>query len=132
VIEGLALDTSAAIDFIRDVRQSPPQIPSAKIVVIPLPVVGELFHGAMCSTRPDASSAIVETVINRWQPLIPDVQTARIYGDIRASLFRKTANLSTSKINDLWIAALCIQHALPLLTNDRGFDRIPGLTVIHW
>lgn len=35
-------------------------------------------------------------------------------------------------MNDLWIAALCLQHALPLLTNDRGFDTIDGLAVIHW
>jgi len=33
---------------------------------------------------------------------------------------------------DVWIAALCIQHDVPLLTNDRGFDTIPELTVIHW
>jgi predicted nucleic acid-binding protein len=37
-----------------------------------------------------------------------------------------------SKLNDLWIAALCLQHDLPLLTNDHGFDHIAGLTVIHW
>ena len=24
------------------------------------------------------------------------------------------------------------QHELPLLTNDRDFDRIVGLTVTHW
>lgn len=75
---------------------------------------------------------IVEDFIERWQPLIPDVQTARIYGDIRAALFWTTGNLAPSKMNDLWIAALCIQHELPLLTNDAGFERIPGLTVIHW
>ena len=38
----------------------------------------------------------------------------------------------SSKVNDLWIAALCIQHNLPLLTHDRGFDHIAGLTVVHW
>jgi predicted nucleic acid-binding protein len=41
-------------------------------------------------------------------------------------------SLTASKINDLWIAALCIQHNLPLLTNDAGFDHISRLTVIHW
>ena len=41
-------------------------------------------------------------------------------------------SLRASKMNDFWIAALCIQHGLPLLTNDKGFDNIPGLTVIHW
>ena len=35
-------------------------------------------------------------------------------------------------MNDMWIAALCIQHDVPLLTSDHGFDIITGLTVIHW
>jgi tRNA(fMet)-specific endonuclease VapC len=100
VIERLALDTSAAVDYMRAVRQSPPQIDSAKTVVIPLPVVGELFHGAQCSAHPHRGAEIVEDFIERWQPLIPDVQTARIYGDIRAALFWTTGNLVLSKVND--------------------------------
>jgi tRNA(fMet)-specific endonuclease VapC len=132
VIERLALDTSAAVDYIREERLSPPQIKDAKKVVIPLTVVGELFHGASCSALPDVSRAVVEIVIDRWKPLLPNVETARVYGEIRTALFRTTANLNASKVNDLWIAALCIQHDFPLLTNDRGFDRIAGLTVIHW
>jgi predicted nucleic acid-binding protein len=75
---------------------------------------------------------VIETVIKIWEPLVPGIETARIYGDIRAATFRKTDNLSASKKNDLWIAALCIQHDLPLLTNDGGFDHIDGLSVIHW
>jgi predicted nucleic acid-binding protein len=53
-----------------------------------------------------------------------------VYGRIR-----RAAGLSStkeSKRNDFWIAALCLQHDLPRLTNDRGFDTIDGLTVIHW
>jgi predicted nucleic acid-binding protein len=57
--------------------------------------------------------------------------TARIYGELRARI-RTVQTVSMSKLNDLWIAALCLQHNLPLLTNDRGFDHISGLTVIHW
>jgi predicted nucleic acid-binding protein len=75
---------------------------------------------------------MVESTIGDWHPLIADVQTARTYGDIRATMFRRTGNLSVSKVNDLWIAALCIQHNFSLLTNDAGFDRVPGLMVLHW
>jgi len=132
VIQRLALDTSAAVDHLRRDRQSPPQVATAGKVVIPLTVIGELFYGASCSALPSESHAFVEGFIARCQLLLPDVQTARIYGDIRASVLRETANVGASKINDLWIAALCIQHNLPLLTNDAGFDRIPGLTVLHW
>lgn len=34
--------------------------------------------------------------------------------------------------HDLWIAALCLQHQLPLLTNDGLFDQVSTLQVIHW
>ena len=132
MIQRLALDTSSVVDFMREDRRSPPQIEAAKMVVIPLPVIGELFHGAASSARSDESRAVVESTIHDWQPLIPDVQTARLYGDIRAAVFRTTGNLGASKMNDLWIAALCIQHGFPLLTNDAGYNRIAGLTVIHW
>lgn len=128
----LALDTNAAVDFIRDDRQSPPQINAAERVVVPLTVIGELYFGAARSDQPEANRSIIKSALERWDPLLPDVETARIYGEIRAATFHKTGNLSTSRVNDLWIAALCIQHKLPLLTNDAGFDRIHGLTVIHW
>jgi predicted nucleic acid-binding protein len=66
-----------------------------------------------------------------WAILSPDLETARIYGTLRGST-RQATRTTVSRMNDLWIAALCVQHSIPLLTNDRGFDVIPDLTVIHW
>jgi tRNA(fMet)-specific endonuclease VapC len=34
--------------------------------------------------------------------------------------------------NDFWIAALCRQHNIPLMSNDGHFDSVPGLTRISW
>lgn len=34
--------------------------------------------------------------------------------------------------NDLWIAALCRQHSLALLSRDRHFDAVSGLRRIDW
>jgi len=132
VIERLALDTSAAVDYMREGRQTPPPIQTANKIVIPLTVIGELFHGASASAQPIANRELVKGLLQRWQPLLPTVETALVYGEIRAALFRTTGNLAVSKMNDLWIAAVCIQHDFALLTNDAGFDRIPGLMVIHW
>jgi len=132
VIERLALDSDAAVDFIRNDRLSPPPINQVEQIALPLTVLGELFQGAESSARPDRNRAAIEILIKRWQLLLPTIETARLYGRIRAAVFQRTDNLSVSKRNDLWIAALCIQHGFPLLTNDAGYDRIPGLTVIHW
>lgn len=128
----LAVDTSAIIDYIRPDRDYPPQFDTAEEIVVPLTVIGELYYGASRSTRPDHQRKIVEYVIHRWQVLLPDVETARVYGDIRAASFGGNASLTASKVNDLWIAALCIQHGLPLLTNDAGYDSVAGLKVLHW
>lgn len=133
MIPRLVLDTSAAVDYLRKSRNSPPQVDAAEEVLLPLTVVGELFYGAERSDEPRHNqSAIHDLLATAWTPLLPDVTTAVIYGEVRASASKATASLTASKVNDLWIAALCIQHDLPLLTNDGGFDHIPGLRVLHW
>jgi tRNA(fMet)-specific endonuclease VapC len=133
VIERLAVDANAVIDYIRLDREYSPELDDVeKTIFIPLTVIGELFYGASRTQRPDHHRAVIERLIRRWQPLLPDLDTARFYGTVRGDASRSPVSLSASKTNDLWIAALCIQHNLPLLTNDGGFDNIAGLTVIHW
>ena len=34
--------------------------------------------------------------------------------------------------NDLWIAALCRQHAPPLVSRDRRFDLVKGVQRLEW
>ena len=131
MIPRLGLDTSAAVDYLRDDRQFPPQIDGAMEILVPLAVIGELLFGAGRSNRPQVNlTTIHELLSSSWKPLLPDVGTAVIYGQIRVAQYGGL--LTASKVNDLWIAALCIQHDLPLLTNDAGYDNVPGLNVLHW
>ena len=130
MIEQFAIDSSAAVDVLRAGTPAP-QFLSDHRVFLPLPVAGELFAGAFSTQRPELHLQLVETLIASCTVLASDHGTARIYGQLRAQL--GTARpITHSKTNDLWIAALCLQHELPLLTNDRGFDRIAGLTVVHY
>jgi len=124
----IAVDTNAVVDFSREQRNEPPYLRDAD-VVLPLPVVGELYSGARQSQRVAYNLAIVDDLLTIWTVIRPDLHTASTYGRIRARL---KPDIPASRINDLWIAALCIQHNLPLLTNDRGFDTVDGLTVMHW
>lgn len=128
--DGLVADTSAIVDFIRLDRRSPPQIRASQRILLPLPAIGELLAGAYGSRRERDNAALVEDLIATWPLLAPDVETARTYGRIRSEA--RLPVIGQSKLNDLWIAALCVQHDLPLLTNDRGFDGIAGLRVVHW
>lgn len=128
--DGVVADTSAWVELIRQDRPDPPQIGDAASLFIPLPALGELFAGAYEGKRRDEQLAAIDQILRMATVLKPDAETAREYGRIRGIL--RIANLSAGKRNDLWIAALCLQHELPLLAKDRGFDEIPNLKVLHW
>jgi len=34
--------------------------------------------------------------------------------------------------NDLWIAAVALEHGLPVATRDAHFSQVPGLSVLDW
>lgn len=128
--ERVAVDSNVVIDWLRDEHGESRLRESTQTILLPLPVVGELFTGAYSSRQKSANVDAVERTIARWSILIPDVETARVYGRIRAAL-RTPSSVSVARMNDLWIAALCVQNDVPLITDDRGFDAIPGLVVIR-
>lgn len=130
VNERLAVDTNTVIDLLRSGTPAAAAFRSDRTILLPLPVLGELFAGAYASARTADNLAALERVIAQWVVISPDQETAREYGRVRSRL-REMADATQARRNDLWIAALCIQHDIPLLTNDRGFDVIHGLTVVR-
>src|SRR2546423_958328 len=116
-----AVDTSAVVDLMRTERPKPPLLLRDDVeVLLPLPVLGELYAGALSSLRPDHHMADLSRVARRWTRLLPDEASARTYAELRVRM-RNVAPLSASKTNDYWVAVLCVQHDLRLLTNDSGF-----------
>ena len=126
----LAVDTNAVVEWLRSGNTEPRQLREALQIRVLLPVVGELYAGVFASRQRAANLRLLETFLAPNTIIKPDEETARRYGELRARM--QLANIRASKMNDLWIAALCLQHSLPLLTNDRGFDSIEDLQTIHW
>ena len=72
--------------------------------------------------------------IRRWQPgttlkagvgvLYADEQTTHYYASIYRQLRKQGTPIPT---NDMWIAALVLQHSLVLLARDAHFDALPQL-----
>ena len=56
--------------------------------------------------------------------LLPDELTTRHYAAIALQLRRQGTPIP---INDVWIAALVLQHALTLYARDAHFDHLPQL-----
>ena len=122
----IALDTNAYSDFMRGDAAKVETIRLARSIHLPLIVLGELRAGFAAGNRQSRNSANLLRFLNgpRVSILSPDEQTTHHYAQIFAGLRKRGIAIPT---NDLWIAALCIQHRLILCSADAHFDSIQEL-----
>jgi tRNA(fMet)-specific endonuclease VapC len=92
-------------------------------IFIPSIVLGELFLGFMKRSRQQSNEKKLRQVVNRLKIEIIDVNTdvARKYALIYLSLQKKGMKLP---INDIWIAACCMEIGGVLLTRDEHFELV--------
>jgi tRNA(fMet)-specific endonuclease VapC len=118
----VALDTSVAIDVLADRAKS---LRSQSVeFLLPVPVVGELQYGALNSRRAEQNVAEVERLVARCRVLEVTRVTADVYARLRLDLKKKGKPIPE---NDLWIAALCVEHEVKLAAVDGHFDAVDGL-----
>ena len=98
-------------------------------VLVPSTVLGELYYGALKSGRPANNLARIEEFAASVAVLACDRETARHYGQIKDGLRSKGRPIPE---NDIWIAAVALQHGLPLATRDEHFKEVDGLRVEKW
>jgi len=122
----VALDTNGYSDFMRGDPDRVEIVRKARRIYLPLFVLGELRAGFAAGSRTDENLATLRQFLQspRVSILMPDEQTTHHY----ASLFVQLRKSGTPiPGNDLWIAALVLQHDLALCTSDAHFDHVPGL-----
>jgi len=102
-------------------------------VFISVVTVSELLHGvyrAIDHQVRERRSRWVENVIQRFEILLIDLDTARVHAKLWAELLSQGTPVGS---HDLWLAATCMTHDLSVLTaNARDFDRVSGLLVERW
>jgi len=123
----IALDTNEAIAVLNNAGDAGQWIAAFPVVYLPVPVVGELRFGALNSRRAHENRERVEALVARCGVLNANVTTAEVYAGVRFRL--KQAGKPIPE-NDVWIAALCVQHGLPLATSDEHFGQVDGLEVV--
>ena len=104
-------------------------VAAASELALPVIVLGEYRAGIQQSRH----RADYEKWLHDWiavvSVLVIDEETTNYYAAIRVELKKAGKPIPT---NDVWIAALCRQHALPLLSRDGHFDLISGIRRIDW
>ena len=101
----------------------------ANEIAIPAVVLGEYKYGQRQSRYRTRHERWLATFLVSCRVLAVDEETAERYAEVRDELKRSGRPIPA---NDVWIAALARQHALPVLSRHKHFDYVPGLTRIAW
>lgn len=122
----LALDTNRYTDLCRGVASVVETIELAEEVWLPFIVLGELRAGFAVGSQGSRNEAILHRLLlkSRVGVLYADEQTTHHYGAVYRQLRKQGTPIPT---NDMWIAALVLQHSLVLLARDAHFDALPQL-----
>lgn len=105
-------------------RQAVELIRTCDDVLMPVPVIAELRYGFLNGTRGRQNEAFLARFLDapRVKVLVCDDDTTRHFATLKLQLKQQGTPIP---INDVWIAALVLQHGAVLYTRDSDFDRLP-------
>jgi predicted nucleic acid-binding protein len=118
------LDTNIYCDFAEGLPDAVDAVATyGQSIFIPSVVLGELFFGFMKGSRQQFNEKKLRQVVSRLKIEIIDVNTdvARKYATIYLSFQKKGIKIP---INDVWIAACCMEMGGTLLTRDKHFELV--------
>jgi tRNA(fMet)-specific endonuclease VapC len=122
----VALDTNRLTDLFQGDAELADRLGKCDEVWIPLVVLAEMKAGFLGGTQQYRNEALLQTFLGKPTVgiLLPARETAEHYARLFVQLKRAGTPIPD---NDLWIAALVLEHDLLLITRDRHFERVPQL-----
>ena len=122
----LLIDSNRFIDFCSGETSVVDTFEQAALLVVPFIVLAEIRVGAQSMKRGDAQVRVLSELLQQPGVRVEHSSdtTAHHYAAIYARLKKAGTPIPT---NDIWIAALAIEHSLVLYSRDAHFDRIPSL-----
>jgi tRNA(fMet)-specific endonuclease VapC len=122
----VALDTNRYVDLCRGVDETVALMEEAEAVMLPFVVLGELRAGFAHGRRQAENERTLRRFLLKGgvRVLFADDQTTHHY----ASVFRQLRKQGTPiPTNDMWLAALVLQHNVALHARDKHFAHLPQL-----
>ena len=125
----VALDTNRYVDLCDGVVETGRLLEEAEAIALPFVVLGELRAGFALGVKQSENERTLRRFLLKdgVRVLFADEQTTHHY----ASIFRQLRKQGTPiPTNDMWLAALVLQHNLVLHARDKHFDHLPQLVRI--
>ena len=124
-----SLDTSAYSDFNRGDKRLREWFVAGNEILISQVVIGELRAGFANGNRREVNEKLLQKFLD--SPIIRTVtltdKTTKLYAEIYLRLRMAGTPIGT---NDMWIAAMSLEHDVPLLTTDTDFSYVPDLMLV--
>jgi tRNA(fMet)-specific endonuclease VapC len=122
----LAIDTNGYTLFMQGDPHAITLFREAELLLMPIPVVAELRFGFLGGTKGRSNEAWLTRFLDRprVRVLHCDDDTAHHFARLKWQLKQQGTPIP---INDVWIAALALQHSAILFTRDSDFANIPQL-----
>ena len=120
----VALDTNRYVDLCRGVPETVALLEEAESVVLPFVVLGELRAGFSHGRRQAENERTLRRLLLKdgVRVLFADDQTTHHYAAVFRQLRKQGTPIPT---NDMWLAAVVLQHNLVLHARDKHFDHLP-------
>ena len=125
----MILDTNGLSAVAEGESALEPILRKAAQIAIPVIVLGEYRYGISQSRNRKHYERWLAEYLPTFRILDVDERTTVSYSAVRAELKRTGTPIPS---NDVWIAALCRQHSLPLLSRDQHFDAVAGIQRVEW
>jgi tRNA(fMet)-specific endonuclease VapC len=122
----VAIDTNRYVDLCRDVPGVAATLATADAVLVPFVVLAELRAGFAVGARGAVNERALRVFLMKpgVGVLFADDGTTHHYAAVYRQLRGQGTPIPT---NDIWIAALALQHNLVLYARDSHFDRLAQL-----
>ena len=123
----MALDTNRYTDLCRGTVSVVQTVEFADEVWLPFIVLGELRAGFAVGSQGTRNEGVLRRFLLKSGVgvLYADEQTTHHYAAVYRQLRKQGTPIPT---NDMWIAAVVMQHSLVLFARDTHFDALPQLT----
>ncbi len=129
-MSSLILDTSAYSAFKRGNLDAVAFLRKIPEILVPIIVLGELWSGFEFGRKRETNRYELDAFLSSPRVSVVQItlETAERYAVIYSFLRRNGRPIPT---NDLWIAAMMMEHGATLLTADVHFLRLPQILVSH-
>lgn len=122
----ILIDSNRFSDFCAGVREVVDTFEQAALLAIPFVVLAEIRAGGAVMKQGDAQVRVLNELLQ--QPGVRVAHSTDTTAHHYAALYARLRKAGTPiPTNDIWIAALAMEHSLVLYSRDAHFDLIPSL-----